>query len=132
MAEDDNYRGSQDYNDWNAKRYSHLPPEARAFIETLDGPRVVALANMIRFYDDLTPETKSFLLNANKETVEFLKGLRPAEVQKLNDGIQLVQASRTVGKTVFYLVSAFLGSMLLLTQIGSWVSSGLAFLRGGK
>ena len=67
-------------------------------------------------FDDLSPETQAFLM-----------GLRPDEVETLNDGIRLVGAVRTVATFVKWLIVGVLGIVLgtvmfydALVKILSW------------
>jgi hypothetical protein len=52
-------------------------------------------------FDDLSPETQAFLM-----------GLRPEEVEKLGDGIRLVNSILTVGNFVKWLIVGILGMAL--------------------
>lgn len=67
-------------------------------------------------FDDLSPETQAFLM-----------GLRPDEVETLNDGIRLVGAIRTVGTFMKWCIVGALGIVLgtvmfydALVKILSW------------
>lgn len=112
----------------DGRRYADLSLPVRAFLETLDDQGVVTLADSLRFYRELPeksrvflldakPSTLECLLNAKPSTLEWLREARDEEIDQLKEGIGLVQASRTVGRFVKWviitIVAAFVGAVAL-------------------
>ena len=60
-----------------------------------------------RRFDDLSPKTK-----------EFLSNLRNDEIATLNDGIRLVQAIRTVGTFMRWVIISLLGVLVGVVMFG--------------
>lgn len=54
-------------------------------------------------------------------TQQFLKSLRPEEVQTLNDGIRLVNAIRTVGTFMKWVIVGILGFVVGVVMLGESV-----------
>lgn len=61
-------------------------------------------------FDDLPPKTKQFLSN-----------LRPEEVDTLNDGIRLVEAIKTVGVFMKWVIIGALGVLAGVVMFGESV-----------
>lgn len=72
-----------------------------------------------RRFDDLPDETKNFLAN-----------LRPDEVATLNDGIRLVNAIRTVGTFMKWLIVGSLGFVVGVVMLGESLSKILNWMKG--
>ena len=72
-----------------------------------------------RRFDDLPDETK-----------DFLASLRPDEVTTLNDGIRLVNAIRTVGTFVKWVIVGTLGFFVGVVMLGESVGKMLNWLKG--
>jgi hypothetical protein len=120
----------------NEKRYADLPPEVRAYLETLGADGVVHLANAVRFYDEISEPREGkiapadFLLEAKARTLEWLKEARKEEIDQLDEAIRLVRSGRTVGRFTKWAVVTLIGAFLLMSQLGDALSKVLAFLRG--
>lgn len=72
---------------------------------------------MTRF-DDLPEETK-----------QFLTSLRPEEVQTLNDGIRLVNAIRTVGTFMKWVIVGILGFVVGVVMLGDSIAKIIGWIR---
>jgi hypothetical protein len=120
----------------NDKRYADLPHEVRAFLESLDGESVTDLANVIRFYHDLSTPREGritpidFLMNAKARTLEWLKEARKEEVDQLDEAIKLVRSGRTVGRFMKWAVITTIGAFIVMSQFGDAVTKLLGLLRG--
>lgn len=120
----------------NDKRYADLPHEVRAFLESLNAERVTHLANVIRFYEDLSEPREGkispvdFLMNAEARTLEWLKKARREEVDQLDEAIKLVRSGRTVGRFMKWAIITLIGAFILMSQFGDAVSKLLALLKG--
>jgi hypothetical protein len=118
------------------KRYADLPPEVRAYLETLGADGVVHLANAVRFYDEISAPREGkiapadFLLEAKARTLEWLKEARKEEIDQLDEAIRLVRSGRTVGRFTKWAIVTLIGAFLLMSQLGDAISKVLAFLRG--
>jgi hypothetical protein len=118
------------------KRYADLPHEVRAFLESLDGESVTDLANVIRFYHDLSTPREGritpidFLMNAKARTLEWLKEARKEEVDQLDEAIKLVRSGRTVGRFMKWAVITTIGAFIVMSQFGDAVTKLLGLLRG--
>jgi len=66
-----------------------------------------AMTEHARRFDDLSPKTK-----------EFLSNLRNDEIATLNDGIRLVQAIRTVGTFMRWVIISLLGVLVGVVMFG--------------
>jgi hypothetical protein len=114
----------------NDKRYADLPHEVRAYLETLDGEGVTTLANLSRFYEDMTRPREGqvkvtpmeFLQRADPRTLQWLTQARPEEVEQLDRTIKLANSGRIVGKFIWYLFATTLGAFILMSQFGDAVS----------
>lgn len=73
---------------------------------------------MTEKFDDLPGETKAFLTN-----------LRPDEVQTLNDGIRLVNAIRTVGTFMKWVIVGLLGFVVGVVMLGESIAKLLGWFR---
>jgi hypothetical protein len=80
--------------------------------------RVDAMTEHARRFDDLSPKTK-----------EFLSNLRDEEVATLNDGIRLVQAIRTVGTFMKWLIVGAIGIIVGVVMLGESVGKIVGWLR---
>ena len=69
-------------------------------------------------FDDLPEKTK-----------QFLAGLRPDEVDTLNDGIRLVRSIATVGAFMKWLIVGILGIAVGIVMFGESVGKILTWLR---
>ncbi len=69
-------------------------------------------------FDDLPEATKDFLIN-----------LRPEEVVTLNDGIRLVNAIRTVGTFMKWVIVGVLGIVVGIVLLGESIGKIIAWLR---
>lgn len=72
-----------------------------------------------RRFDDLPDETKNFLAS-----------LRPDEVATLNDGIRLVNAIRTVGTFMKWMIVGSLGFVVGVVMLGESLSKILNWMKG--
>jgi hypothetical protein len=111
----------------NERLYSDLPPEVRAYLETLDGEGVTNLVNMSDLYARLTlPRDKvsplDFLLQAKPRTLEWLKDARPEDINQLDEAINLVRSSRTVGKFLRWLIYVTFGMFIITSQFGDAIT----------
>jgi hypothetical protein len=111
----------------NDRHYSDLPPEVRAYLETLDGEGVTNLVNMTDLYARLTlPRDKvsplDFLLQAKPRTLEWLKDARPEDINQLDEAINLVRSSRTVGKFIRWLIYVTFGMFIVTSQFGDAIT----------
>lgn len=70
-------------------------------------------------FDDLPEKTK-----------QFLAGLRPDEVDTLNDGIRLVRSIATVGAFMKWLIVGTLGMAMGVVMFGESVGKILNWLKG--
>lgn len=118
------------------KHYEELPREVRAFLETLTSEGVTDLANVIRFYHEISESREGriapteFLLNAKARTLEWLKEARKDEIDQLDEAIKLVRSGRTVGRFMKWAVITLIGAFILMSQFGDAVSKLLGLLRG--
>lgn len=118
------------------KHYEDLSHEVRAFLETLDPEGVTDLANVIRFYHDLSELREGriapvdFLLNAKGRTLEWLKEARKEEIDQLDEAIKLVRSGRTVGKFMKWAAITLIGAFILMSQFGDAVSRLLVWVKG--
>ncbi len=69
-------------------------------------------------FDDLPEKTK-----------EFLSGLRPDEVDTLNDGIRLVRSIATVGNFMKWCIVGILGIAVGIVMFGESVAKIVAWFR---
>lgn len=69
-------------------------------------------------FDDLPEKTK-----------QFLAGLRPDEVDTLNDGIRLVRAIATVGAFMKWVIVGILGFAVGIVMLGESIGKVLAWLK---
>lgn len=69
-------------------------------------------------FDDLPDKTK-----------QFLAGLRPDEVDTLNDGIRLVRSIATVGAFMKWVIVGILGLFVGVVMLGESVAKILAWLK---
>lgn len=69
-------------------------------------------------FDDLPDKTK-----------RFLAGLRPDEVDTLNDGIRLVRSIATVGAFMKWVIVGVLGLFVGVVMLGESVGKILSWLR---
>lgn len=72
----------------------------------------------IKQFDDLPEKTK-----------EFLSGLRPDEVDTLNDGIRLVAAVRTVGVFSKWVIVGLLGMLAGVVMFGESIAKIISWFR---
>jgi len=79
---------------------------------------VLVMSDAKRF-DDLPEKTK-----------QFLAGLRPDEVDTLNDGIRLVRSIATVGAFMKWLIVGTLGMAMGVVMFGESVGKILNWLKG--
>lgn len=118
------------------KRYADLPHEVRAYLESLDGESVTALANMARFYEDISEPREGkitpidFLRNAKPRTLEWLKDARKEEIDQLDEAIKLVRSGRTVGRFMKWAVITTIGAFIVMSQFGEAVSKLLNLVKG--
>lgn len=70
-------------------------------------------------FDDLPEETQSFLLS-----------LREDEVRTLNDGIRLVNAIRTVGTFMKWVIVGGLGLIVGVVMLGESLGKIIAWFKG--
>lgn len=122
----------------NEKRYSDLPPEVRAFLETLTSDGVVTLANLVRFYEDITrPRGDAkvapvdFLRHVKPRTLEWLKEARQEEIDQLDEAIRLVRSGRTVGRFMKWAVITTIGAFIVMSQFGEALTKFWRLLKGG-
>jgi hypothetical protein len=111
----------------NDKRYADLPHEVRAYLETLSGEDVTNLADMANLYHRLSLPTDKvspldFLLQAKPRTLEWLKDARPEDINQLDEAINLVRSSRTVGKFIRWLISVTFGMFIITSQFGDAIA----------
>ena len=71
-------------------------------------------------FDDLPDKTK-----------RFLAGLRPDEVDTLNDGIRLVRSIATVGSFIKWMIVGILGLAVGLVMFGESVAKIMAWMARG-
>jgi hypothetical protein len=122
----------------NDKRYADLPHSVRAFLETLDDEGVTNLANVIRFYEDISTARDGriapidFLKNAKARTLEWLKEARKEEIDQLDEAIKLVRSGRTVGRFMKWAFITTIGAFIVMSQFGDALSKLWALARGGK
>lgn len=122
----------------NDKRYSDLPHEVRAFLETLTGEGVTTLSNVVRFYERISQAEADrvsalhFLENAKPRTFEWLKDARPDEIDQLDDAVKLVRSSRTVGRFMKWALGIFFGSLIIMSQFGEALTKLWQFIRPMK
>lgn len=81
--------------------------------------RMESMNETTRRFDDLSPETQAFLM-----------GLRPEEVETLNDGIRLVGSIRTVATFFRWCIVGVLGVAMGIVMFGESVTKILAWFRG--
>lgn len=111
----------------NDKRYADLPHEVRAYLETLSGEDVTNLADMANLYHRLSLPTDKvspldFLLQAKPRTLEWLKDARPEDINQLDEAINLVRSSRTVGKFIRWLIYVTFGMFIVTSQFGDAIT----------
>lgn len=122
----------------NDKRYADLPHEVRAFLETLDGEGVTNLADVIRFYRDLTVPRAGkispvdFLVNAKPRTLEWLRDARKEEIDQLDEAIKLVRSGRTVGRFMKWALITLIGAFILMSQFGEALTKIVSLFKGHK
>src|SRR4051812_17382594 len=115
------------------KRYEDLPREVRALLESLSNENVTDLANVIRFYHELSEPrdgriaATEFLLNAEARTLEFLKKARKEEIDQLDEAIKLVRSGRTVGRFMKWAVITLIGAFIVMSQLGDAVTKLLSW-----
>lgn len=120
----------------NDKRYADLPHATRAFLETLDDEGVTNLANIIRFYEDISTPREGkiapieFLRSAKARTLEWLKEARKEEIDQLDEAIKLVRSGRTVGRFMKWAVITLIGAFIVTSQFGDAVGKLWVLLRG--
>lgn len=120
----------------NDKRYADLPPEVRAYLETLGSQGVVHLANAVRFYEEISIPREGkiaaadFLRDAKPRTLEWLKEARKEEIDQLDEAIKLVRSGRTVGRFMKWVIITTIGAFIVMSQFGDAVSKLLGLARG--
>jgi hypothetical protein len=86
---------------------------------------------LIDLYDRMTPEARLFLERADPVTLKWLVKARPEEIAQLQEGITLVQASRTVGKFTKWAVLTVVGVFAAFWTASEWIVKLVAMVKGG-
>lgn len=118
------------------KRYADLPPEVRAFLETLTSEGVVTLSNVVRFYENISEPRNGkvspldFLENAKPRTLEWLKEARKEEIDQLDEAVKLVRSGRTVGRFMKWVAITTIGAFIVMSQFGEAIGKLVSALKG--
>ena len=108
----------------HVERYNELPIIARRFLETLDDERVRSIVLAADVFGDMDAETLILLRNPKPELIRFLVEMREAEIEELQNAIDLVRAFRRTGRVVRWsiatLFGAFVSMVLIWDKVSSW------------
>lgn len=118
----------------NAERYKDVPALPRAFLEQLSTEQVHALLRTMRVMEELPDDAIKFLIRSNPETLEFLTGARPEEIELLSEGLGLVRSFKTVGRFMKIALVTLIGAFVAVVTFGESVKTFMAWFRlgGGK
>jgi hypothetical protein len=101
----------------------------RAFWIGLTDQRIANIWEASDYIADLSQEAKDLLRNADKKTLRWLERASAEDIDQLQSSIKFMEASRLVGRIVWWLTAALFGSVITFLAFWERVS---ALVRGTK
>ena len=98
-------------------RFPEITPAQWAVLQAMTDQRCANFMEAMDFIADLKTETKDALMQADKETWDFLRRLRPDELNELGNAIENARAFRRAGKMVRWSIVTLFGTFVGMSVI---------------
>ena len=106
----------------NTPKFPEITAAQWAVLSAFTDQRCANLLEAADFIADLPEETKTALMQGDKGTWEFLRRLRPDELNELGNAIENARAFRRAGKMVRWSIVTLFGTFVGMSVIWDKVS----------
>lgn len=107
-----------------------ISQSAQRFLSLLTERNTVEILELITLFERMSPECRQFLERAEPTTLKWLSTARADEINQLKEGLNLVRATRTLGRFSKWALLTIVGLFGASFALSDYVVRMINYFRG--